>query len=84
MKLFRLFAQPNEYGCFDYDTYDSLVITADSEEQVDELLHNENFLMKELNTCGLRWSGNEHYQIKEIKLEEIKEPKIICASYNAG
>lgn len=44
MKLFRLFAQPNEYGCFDYDTYNSLVITADSEEQVDELLHNENFL----------------------------------------
>ena len=27
---------------------------------------------------------NQHYTITEIKLEDIKEPVILCSSYNAG
>ena len=84
MKLFKLFVEPNKYGGFDYDSYDSIIIAAESEEQARNLLHNEDFLIKQLDTCYIRWSGNTEVQFKEIKISEITVPEIICASFNAG
>ena len=80
MKMFKIYVDG-----WDYDTYDAIVITAESKEQALELLADEDFTWndKTLNTCHVKWCDGE-LKVEEIKLENIKKPTVICASYMAG
>lgn len=80
MKMFKVYVDG-----WDYDTYNSIVITADSKEQALELLSDEKFTWndKTLHTCYVKWAEGE-LKVEEIKLENIKNPTVICASFTGS
>lgn len=88
MKLFLVSA--SNVG---YDEYDSFVIIAESKEQVQEIL-NKDLRWYERNDVDIYKVGNEcmpcfnaeqaPITVEEIKIEDLKKPTVICASYNAG
>lgn len=92
MKLFKIELD-------DYD-YDSCIIVAESKEQVEELCRCNFVKYEDWDTehhypkllCDFRnvlsASFNIHngqkWTITEVDVNEIKQPTIICSSFNAG
>ena len=86
MKVFKVWADK-----YDYDTYDSFVCVANSEDEIRKCMS--------INKCGdcvIAMRGNENYENYvtfeyfqgEIHIEEVNlnvdKPYIVCSSYNAG
>ena len=86
MKVFKVWVDK----C-DYDTYDSFVCVANSEDEINKCLS-----IDEYNERVIDMSGNDDYEDSvwfhdfqgEIHIEEVNlnvdKPYIICSSYNAG
>ena len=86
MKVFRVWVDK----C-DYDTYDSFVCVANSEDEIKKCIS-----IDEYNERVVDMSGNDDYEDSvwfddfqgEIHIEEVNlnvdKPYIVCASYNAG
>ena len=86
MKVFKVWADK----C-DYDTYDSFVCVANSEDEIRNHISIDRY-----NRRVIDMSGNDNYGdiVKfeesqgEIHIEEVNlnvdKPYIVCSSYNAG
>lgn len=86
MKLFKVWVDKIEY-----DTYDSFVCVANSEEEIRNHISIDRY-----NRRVIHMDGNEEYESYvafedfqgEIHIEEVNldvaEPYIVCTSYNAG
>ena len=86
MKVFKVWVDKH-----DYDTYDSFVCVANSEEE-----SRSHISIDRYNCRVIDMSGNDDYEdsvwfedfqgeihIKEVNLD-VSEPYIVCSSYNAG
>ena len=86
MKVFKVWVDK----C-DYDTYDSFVCVANSEDEIKKCIS-----IDEYNERVIDMSGNDDYEdfvlfhdfqgeihIKEVNLN-VDKPYIVCSSYNAG
>lgn len=86
MKVFKVWVDK----C-DYDTYDSFVCVANSEDEIKKCIS-----IDEYNERVIDMSGNDDYEDSvwfhdfqgEIHIEEVNlnvdKPYIVCSSYNAG
>ena len=86
MKVFKVWVDK----C-DYDTYDSFVCVANSEDEIRKCIS-----IDEYNERVVDMSGNDDYENSvwfqdfqgEIHIEEVNlnvdKPYIVCSSYNAG
>ena len=86
MKVFKVWVDK----C-DYDTYDSFVCVANSEDEIRNCIS-----VDEYNERVVDMSGNDDYEDSvwfqdfqgEIHIEEVNlnvdKPYIVCSSYNAG
>ena len=86
MKVFKVWVDK-----YDYDTYDSFVCVANSEDEI-----RNHISIDEYNERVVDMSGNDDYEDSvlfqdfqgEIHIEEVNlnvdKPYIVCASYNAG
>ena len=86
MKVFKVWVDK----C-DYDTYDSFVCVANSEDEIRSCIS-----IDEYNERVVDMSGNDDYEDSvlfqdfqgEIHIEEVNlnvdKPYIVCSSYNAG
>ena len=86
MKVFKVWVDK----C-DYDTYDSFVCVANSEDEI-----RNHISVDEYNEYVVDMSGNDDYEDSvwfygfqgEIHIEEVNlnvdKPYIVCSSYNAG
>ena len=86
MKVFKVWVDK-----YDYDTYDSFVCVANSEDEIRSHISIDRY-----NRRVVDMSGNEAYEdsVKledfqgEIHIEEVNlnvdKPYIVCSSYNAG
>ena len=86
MKVFKVWVDE-----WDYDTYDSFVCVANSEDEIRNCIS-----IDEYNERVVDMSGNDDYEDSvwfqdfqgEIHIEEVNlnvdKPYIVCASYNAG
>ena len=86
MKVFRVWVDK-----YDYDTYDSFVCVANSEDEIRNHISIDRY-----NRRVIDMSGNDNYEdiVKfeefqgEIHIEEVNlnvnKPYIVCSSYNAG
>ena len=76
MKCFLVYVKD-----WDYDEYDSMVVAADSEEEVRSMFEREKDCRGEVTTIG----GIYFYDHQgEIFIEEVKEKGVVLASFNAG
>ena len=86
MKVFKVWVDK----C-DYDTYDSFVCVANSEEEI-----RNHISINEYNRRIITMNDDEEYEdsvdfedfqgeihIKEVNLD-VTEPYIVCSSFNAG
>lgn len=86
MKVFKVWVDK-----YDYDTYDSFVCVANSEDEIRNHISVDRY-----NRRVVDMSGNEAYEdsvkfeefqgeihIKEVNLN-VDKPYIVCSSYNAG
>ena len=86
MKVFKVWVDK-----YDYDTYDSFVCVANSEDEI------RNHISIDRHNCRvIDMSGNDDYEDSvwfedfqgEIHIEEVNlnvdKPYIVCSSYNAG
>lgn len=78
----------------DYDTYDSAIVIAESEEEAKKIHPDGNYDYKENNTL-LRfnesdedygsWAKKEYIEVKLIGVANKDAIKgVVCSSYNAG
>ena len=86
MKVFKVWVDE----C-DYDTYDSFVCVANSEDEIKKYISIDKY-----NRRVVDMSGNDDYEDciwfddfqGEIHIEEVNlnvdKPYIVCSSYNAG
>ena len=86
MKVFKVWVDK-----WDYDTYDSFVCVANSEDEIRKCIS-----INEYNERVVDMSGNDDYEDSvwfqdfqgEIHIEEVNlnvdKPYIVCSSYNAG
>ena len=86
MKVFKVWVDE-----WDYDTYDSFVCVANSEEEIRSCISIDKY-----NRRVVDMSGNDDYEDciwfddfqGEIHIEEVNlnvdKPYIVCSSYNAG
>ena len=86
MKVFKVWVDK----C-DYDTYDSFVCVANSEDEIRNCISVDRY-----NERVVDMSGNDDYEDSvwfqdfqgEIHIEEVNlnvdKPYIVCSSYNAG
>ena len=86
MKVFKVWVDK-----WDYDTYDSFVCVANSEDEIRNCIS-----IDEYNERVIDMSGNGDYEDSvwfqdfqgEIHIEEVNlnvdKPYIVCSSYNAG
>lgn len=86
MKVFKVWVDK----C-DYDTYDSFVCVANSEDEIKKCISIDKY-----NRRVVDMSGNDDYEDciwfddfqGEIHIEEVNlnkdKPYIVCSSYNAG
>ena len=86
MKVFKVWVDK-----YDYDTYDSFVCVANSEDEIRSHISVDRY-----NRRVVDMSGNDDYEDSvwfqyfqgEIHIEEVNlnvdKPYIVCASYNAG
>lgn len=95
MKLFKI-----ELDKVGYDDYDSCIIVAESKEQVEELckrdfIEYEDWDMeqhfpktlydtKNVLSASFDIHNGQKWTITEVDINEIKQPTIICSSFNAG
>ena len=95
MKLFKI-----ELDNVGYDDYDSCIIVAESKEQVEELCkHNfieyedwdmeqhfpkASYDTKNVLSESFDIHNGQKWIITEVDINEIKQPTIICSSFNAG
>lgn len=73
MKLFKV-----ELDNVDYDTFDGCIVVAETEKEAFEYITSgkvaDQFFIDE----------GQNMTIKEIKLDDYKEPAILLSSFNAG
>lgn len=97
MKLFKI--ELDNVGYDDYDDYDSCVIVAENKEQVEELCKCNFVKYEEWDTNRVYPIilyehvnvSSEHFNIHdgqkwtitEVDINEIKQPIILCSSFNA-
>lgn len=86
MKVFKVWVDK-----YDYDTYDSFVCVANSEDEIRNHISIDRY-----NERVVDMSGNDDYEDSvwfqefqgEIHIEEVNlnvdKPYIVCSSYNAG
>ena len=86
MKVFKVWVDE-----WDYDTYDSFVCVANSEDEIRNCIRIDKY-----NERVVDMSGNDDYEDSvwfqdfqgEIHIEEVNlnvdKPYIVCSSYNAG
>ena len=86
MKVFKVWVDK-----YDYDTYDSFVCVANSEDEIRNCISIDRY-----NRRVIDMSGNDNYENciwfddfqGEIHIEEVNlnvdKPYIVCSSYNAG
>ena len=86
MKVFKVWVDE-----WDYDTYDSFVCVANSEDEIRNHISVDRY-----NRRVVDMSGNDDYEAciwfddfqGEIHIEEVNlnvdKPYIVCSSYNAG
>ena len=86
MKVFKVWVDE-----WDYDTYDSFVCVANSEDEIRKCISVDRY-----NRRVVDMSGNDDYEDciwfddfqGEIHIEEVNlnvdKPYIVCSSYNAG
>ena len=86
MKVFKVWVDK-----YDYDTYDSFVCVANSEDEIRSHISIDRY-----NCRVSDMSGNDDYEDSvwfqdfqgEIHIEEVNlnvdKPYIVCSSYNAG
>ena len=86
MKVFKVWVDK-----WDYDTYDSFVCVANSEDEIRKCISIDKY-----NCRVIDMSGNDDYEDSvwfqdfqgEIHIEEVNlnvdKPYIVCSSYNAG
>ena len=86
MKVFKVWVDK-----YDYDTYDSFVCVANSEDEIRNCINIDKH-----NCRVIDMSGNDDYEDSvwfqdfqgEIHIEEVNlnvdKPYIVCSSYNAG
>ena len=86
MKVFKVWVDE-----WDYDTYDSFVCVANSEDEIRNCISIDKY-----NRRVVDMSGNDDYEDciwfddfqGEIHIEEVNlnvdKPYIVCSSYNAG
>ena len=86
MKVFKVWVDE-----WDYDTYDSFVCVANSEDEIRNCISLDKY-----NRRVVDMSGNDDYEDSvwfqdfqgEIHIEEVNlnvdKPYIVCSSYNAG
>ena len=86
MKVFKVWVDK-----YDYDTYDSFVCVANSEDEIRSHISVDRY-----NRRVVDMSGNDDYEDciwfddfqGEIHIEEVNlnvdKPYIVCSSYNAG
>ena len=86
MKVFKVWVDK-----YDYDTYDSFVCVANSEDEIRSHISVDRY-----NRRVVDMSGNDDYEDSvwfddfqgEIHIEEVNlnvdKPYIVCSSYNAG
>ena len=86
MKVFKVWVDK-----WDYDTYDSFVCVANSEDEIRSHINIDKH-----NCRVIDMSGNDDYEDSvwfqdfqgEIHIEEVNlnvdKPYIVCSSYNAG
>ena len=86
MKVFKVWVDK-----YDYDTYDSFVCVANSEDEIRSHISIDRY-----NCRVIDMSGNDDYEDSvwfqdfqgEIHIEEVNlnvdKPYIVCSSYNAG
>ena len=86
MKVFKVWVDE-----WDYDTYDSFVCVANSEDEI-----RSHISIDRHNCRVIDMSGNDDYEDSvwfqdfqgEIHIEEVNlnvdKPYIVCSSYNAG
>ena len=86
MKVFKVWVDK-----YDYDTYDSFVCVANSEDEIRKCISVDRY-----NRRIIHMDGNEDYESYvafeefqgEIHIEEVNlnvdKPYIVCSSYNAG
>ena len=84
MKLFLIEQDQNDY----YDSYDSAVVVADTEESARSTNPSNGQPMKE-NDWTVNYSswcnGPEHVTVRYLgEAIDGVEPGIVCASFNAG
>ena len=86
MKVFKVWVDE-----WDYDTYDSFVCVANSEDEIRSHISVDRYNRRIINMSG---NDNHEDSIKfqdfqgEIHIEEVNlnvdKPYIVCSSYNAG
>lgn len=86
MKLFKVWVDK-----VDYETYDSFVCVANSEEEIRSRIidncHGDNVVHMEVDDD---YENSVRFEIKqgEIHIKEVNldvdEPYVVCSSYNAG
>lgn len=86
MKVFRVWVDK-----YDYDTYDSFICVANSEEEIRKRISIDKYNNRVIimnNANGYEYSvtfsefqGEIH--IKEVNVD-VAEPYIVCSSYHAG
>ena len=86
MKVFKVWVDE-----WDYDTYDSFVCVANSEDEIRSHISVDRYNRRIINMSG---NDNHEDSIRfqdfqgEIHIEEVNlnvdKPYIVCSSYNAG
>ena len=86
MKVFKVWVDE-----WDYDTYDSFVCVANSEDEIRNHISVDRYNRRVVNMSG---NDNHEDSVKfddfqgEIHIEEVNlnvdKPYIVCSSYNAG
>ena len=87
MKLFKLTQSVNSIDDFNYDTYDSVIVAAETEDEA-RFIHPMNHIDDFKDWGGV--DDDTWADAKDIEVEYIGEAKegtvkgVILASYNAG
>jgi hypothetical protein len=77
VKLYLIYQDKNT----GYDTYDSAVVSAESEDEA-RRIHPGGYFGLNLETWG--WTEPKNVQVELIAEVTTKPKGVICASFNAG
>ena len=81
MKLYLIWQNDNN----DYDTYDSAVVVAESEEDAKTIHPYNKEPVTEVNEGYSSWTTINNVNVKYIgEAAENQKRGVICASFNAG